>query len=126
MVATQVDHIELIVNDLDGFVRMFEAMGYEETARSSHHGVSVEFQLPGANQPIFEIHQVSDEEVVGVNHIAFRVDDVKAAAEDLRSKGVNVGDPHLVPATGRTIINGRDPDGWRIQFVDANRGEPEH
>ncbi len=124
MVATQVDHIELIVNDLDGFVRMFEAMGYEETARSTHHGVSVEFQLPGPNQPIFEIHQVSGEEVVGVNHIAWRVDGVAAAAGELRSKGVGVDDPNLVEATGRTIINGRDPDGWRIQFVDANRAEP--
>lgn len=124
MAVTHLDHIELIVNDLDGFVRMFEAMGYVETSRSNHHGVSVEFQIPGIDQPIFEIHQVSGEEVVGVNHIAWRVDDVAAAADELRSKGVDVGDPNLVEATGRTIINGRDPDGWRIQFVDAKRAAP--
>ncbi|MDP6823806.1 MAG: VOC family protein [Dehalococcoidia bacterium] len=124
MAVTHLDHIELIVNDLEGFARMFEAMGYVETSRSEHHGVSIEFQIPGIDQPIFEIHQVSGEEVVGVNHLAWRVDDVAAAAAELRSKGVDVSDPGLVPATGRTIINGRDPDGWRIQFVDARREEP--
>ena len=124
MVVTHLDHIELIVNDLDGFIRMFEAMGYVETSRSDHHGLSVEFQIPGVDQPIFELHQVSGEEVVGVNHIAWRVDDIAAAADELRSKGVEVDDPNLVEATGRTIINGRDPDGWRIQFVDARRAAP--
>ena len=124
MVVTHLDHIELIVNDLDGFIRMFEAMGYVETSRSDHHGLSVEFQIPGVDQPIFELHQVSGEEVVGVNHIAWRVDDIAAAADELRSKGVEVDDPNLVEATGRTIINGRDPDGWRIQFVDARRDAP--
>ena len=124
MVVTHLDHIELIVNDLDGFIRMFEAVGYVETSRSDHHGLSVEFQIPGVDQPIFELHQVSGEEVVGVNHIAWRVDDIAAAADELRSKGVEVDDPNLVEATGRTIINGRDPDGWRIQFVDARRAAP--
>ena len=124
MVVTHLDHIELIVNDLDGFIRMFEAMGYVETSRSDHHGLSVEFQIPGVDQPIFELHQVSGEEVVGVNHIAWRVDDIAAAADELRSKGVEVDDPNLVEATGRTIINGRDPDGWRIQFVAARRAAP--
>ncbi len=124
MVVTHLDHIELIVNDLDGFIRMFEAVGYVETSRSDHHGLSVEFQIPGVDQPIFELHQVSGEEVVGVNHIAWRVDDIAAAANELRLKGVEVDDPNLVEATGRTIINGRDPDGWRIQFVDARRAAP--
>jgi hypothetical protein len=29
-----------------------------------------------------------------------------------------------VEATGRTTINLRDPDGWRMQLVDAKREEP--
>jgi glyoxylase I family protein len=124
MVATQVDHIELVVNDLDGFIQLFDAMGFQELSRTTHHGLSVEFQLPGPNQPIFEMHQADDEEVIGVNHIAFRVDDVKAAGEELRAKGARLGEPHYVAATGRLIVNGRDPDGWRIQFVDTRRRTP--
>ena len=125
MVATQMDHIELVVNDLDGFIQLFEAMGFQELSRTTHHGLSVEFQLPGPNQPIFEMHKADGEEVIGVNHIAFRVDDVKAASDELRAKGARVGEPNYVAATGRLIANGRDPDGWRIQFVDARRRTPE-
>lgn len=123
--VTQVDHVELIVDDLDTYVRLFQAMGFKLLSRTTHHGVSVEFQLPGPNQPIFELHQVQGEEVIGVNHIAFRVDDVRAAYETLRAQGVRFEkEPQLIKETGRTIANGRDPDGWRFQLVDARRQAP--
>lgn len=122
---TQVDHIELIVDDIEGYVRIFQAMGFKLLSRTTHHGVSVELQLPGPSQPIFELHQVSGEEVIGVNHIAFRVDDVKSACEALRAHGVRFeGEPRYIKETGRTIANGRDPDGWRFQLVDARRQAP--
>ncbi len=122
---TQVDHIELIVDDIEGYVRIFQAMGFKLLSRTTHHGVSVELQLPGPNQPIFELHQVSGEEVIGVNHIAFRVDDVKSAYEAPRAQGVRFEKkPQYIKETGRTIANGRDPDGWRFQLVDARRRAP--
>ena len=124
--VTQVDHIELIVNDLEGYVRLFQAIGFKLLSRTTHHGVSVELQLPGPNQPIFELHQVQGEEVIGVNHIAFRADDVKASYEALKVQGVRFEhEPRLIKETGRTIANGRDPDGWRFQLVAARRGSPQ-
>jgi hypothetical protein len=30
-----------------------------------------------------------------------------------------------VRATGRTVLNLRDPDGWRLQLVDAARKAPD-
>ena len=123
--VTQVDHVELIVNDLEGYVRLFQAIGFKLLSRTTHHGVSVELQLPGPNQPIFELHQVQAEEVIGVNHIAFRVGDVRAAYEALKAQGVRFErDPQYIKETGRTIANGRDPDGWRFQLVDARRQAP--
>ncbi len=123
--VTQVDHIELIVDDIEGYVRLFQGMGLKLLARTTHHGVSVELQLPGPNQPIFELHQVQAEEVIGVNHIAFRVDDVRAAYDALKAQGIRFEkEPRLVKETGRTIANGRDPDGWRFQLVDARRQAP--
>lgn len=123
--VTQVDHIELIVNDIEGYIRLFQAIGFKLLSRTTHHGVSVEFQLPGPNQPIFELHQVQGEEVIGVNHIAFRVDDVRAAYEALKTSGVRFErEPQFIKETGRTIANGRDPDGWRFQLVDARRRAP--
>lgn len=121
-----IDHIELIVRDVDEFVAFFEKMGFKLLTRTSHHGVSVEMQLPGDNQPIFEIHQVGREENIGVNHIAFKVDSAQQTYQELLGKGVKtMREPNYVVATGRTTVNLRDPDGWRLQLVDANRKAPQ-
>ena len=124
--VTRVDHIELVVQHFEEHVALFRALGFKELTRTRHHGDSVEFQLPGENQPIFEIHRVSGEENIGVNHIAFQVPDVEAAHRELTARGVVIPHgPHLVPSTGRTNLNFRDPDGWRMQIVDAKRRAPD-
>jgi catechol 2,3-dioxygenase-like lactoylglutathione lyase family enzyme len=121
-----IDHIELIVRDVEEFVMFFQKLGFKLLTRTSHHGDSAELQLPGPNQPIFEIHQVGGEENIGVNHIAFTVDNADAAYEELRNKGItSANTPNFVQSTGRTTINFRDPDGWRLQLVDAARETPQ-
>lgn len=120
-----IDHIELIVRDFDEYVEFLKTLGMEVLTLTTHHGKSAELQAPGENQPIFEIHHVTGEEVIGVNHIAFRVDDVNAASENLKRTGIDFNKPNYVEATGRTTINLRDPDGWRMQLVDAKRAEPD-
>jgi catechol 2,3-dioxygenase-like lactoylglutathione lyase family enzyme len=120
-----IDHIELIVRNLDESVDFFQKLGFTLLARTSHHGGSAELQLPGEHQPIFEIHQVSGEENIGINHIAFKVDNAQAAYEGLRARGIPMPrTPNFVAATGRTTVNFRDPDGWRLQLVDAERQPP--
>ena len=120
-----IDHIELIVRDLDAYVGFLEKLGFELLTRTAHHGGSVEMRIPGHEHPIFEIHQVSGEEVIGVNHIAFRVDDAEAAHVLLGERGVAVEEgPGYVASTGRTNLNLRDPDGWRVQLVAADRKAP--
>jgi catechol 2,3-dioxygenase-like lactoylglutathione lyase family enzyme len=122
---TGIDHIEIIVRDLDQYVAYLQKLGFELITRTSHHGDSAELKLPGEGQPIFELHQVGGEEVIGINHIAFRTDDVAATYDRLLDAGVKAeGEPELVTSTGRTNINLRDPDGWRVQIVDADRKAP--
>jgi catechol 2,3-dioxygenase-like lactoylglutathione lyase family enzyme len=122
-----VDHIELIVRNLDEYIGFLETLGFELLTRTTHHGDSVEMGIPGQEFPIFELHQVTDEEVIGVNHIAFRVDDAGAAHEALRAAGVeSAEEPGYVASTGRTNINLRDPDGWRLQLVSSDRKAPVH
>ena len=121
-----IDHIELVVRDVEEFITFFQKMGFKLLTRTSHHGDSAELQLPGPNQPIFEIHQVSGEENIGVNHIAFTVDNAQEAYENLRSQGItSMKAPNFVQSTGRTTVNFRDPDGWRLQLVDAARKAPQ-
>ncbi|MDP6388762.1 MAG: VOC family protein [Alphaproteobacteria bacterium] len=120
-----IDHIELIVRDFEEYVEFLENLGFELLVRTDHHGASAELKPPGENQPIFEIHQATGEEVIGVNHIAFAVDDIEAADAALKEKGIATGGgPGYVEATGRTNINLRDPDGWRLQLVHAKRDMP--
>ena len=121
-----IDHIELIVRNVDEFVQMFEKLGFKLISRTPHHGGSAELQLPGPNQPIFEIHKVTGEENPEMNHIAFLVEDLEEEYKELAARGIVFErGPHLVKVSGRTSANFRDPDGCRLQLVDAKRIEPE-
>ncbi len=119
-----IDHIEIIVRDVEEHVAFYEKLGFEVLLRSSHHGGSAELKLPGENQPVIEIHKVSGEENVGVNHIAFKVDNAQKTHQEITGRGITPERaPHFIESTGRTNINMRDPDGWRLQLVDADRKE---
>lgn len=121
-----IDHIEIIVRDVEAHVAFLQSIGFELITRTAHHGASAELKLPGENQPIFEIHEVGGEEVIGINHIALKVDNAKAAHESFQKKGVAfTRGPKLIGVTGRTTVELRDPDGWRFQLVDAERAAPE-
>ena len=121
-----IDHIELIVRDVDQHVEFFQKLGFKLLMRTSHHGGSAELQLPGDNQPVLEIHTVTGEETIGVNHIAFKVANAQESYDEITGKGiVPERGPHFVESTGRTNVNLRDPDGWRLQLVDANRKPPQ-
>ena len=121
-----IDHIEIIVRDIEESVAFFQKMGFQLLTRTSHHGQSAELQLPGPNQTIFEIHQVDGEENIGVNHIAFKVDNAETSYRELQAQGITtLKPPNFVQSTGRTTVNFRDPDGWRLQLVDAERKAPQ-
>jgi len=118
-----IDHIELIVRDLDEYVSFLKTLGFQTVRETPHHGGSIEMKPPGEGQPVFEIHQVIGEEVIGVNHIAFKVDDVVAAHTALKDyPGMVSSEPSHVKDTGRTNLNLRDPDGWRLQLVQNASG----
>jgi catechol 2,3-dioxygenase-like lactoylglutathione lyase family enzyme len=122
---TGIDHIEIIVRDLKEYVAFYEKLGFKILRWTDHHGKSVEMQLPGDDQPIFEIHQVIGEENPGINHISFRVDDIDATHADLKAKGVAFQKDVHQSSTGRKNALLRDPDGWRLQLSDKRRGKAE-
>ncbi|WP_312911697.1 VOC family protein [Natronosalvus caseinilyticus] len=116
-----IDHIEIEASNADEMAEFLQNLGFEIHRETEHHGKSYELKPPNSEQPLFEIHTVEGEETPGINHIAFTSDDVEALAEDLREKGVDqVRDPYYVEATGRTILNFRDPDGRRFQVVSSD------
>ena len=123
---TQIDHIEIIVTDVKAHVEYYQRLGFELLGWTDHHGGSAELQLPGPNQPIFEIHTVFGEENIGINHIAFQADDVKKTYDSLKEKGIEFdGEPYRNRHTGRGNVRLRDLDGWRLQLCDKKRKDPE-
>jgi catechol 2,3-dioxygenase-like lactoylglutathione lyase family enzyme len=124
---TQIDHIEIIVKDVKEHVEFYKKLGFNVLGWTDHHGGSVELQLPGPNQPIIEMHTVIDEENIGVNHIAFRAEDVIQTVDELKGRGIRFDkEPYRNRHTGRANARLRDPDGWRLQLCDEKRKDPEH
>ena len=115
----RVDHIEIVVQDLEAMAEFFQKMGFEVIRRTEHHGGAVELKLPGPDQVIFELHALEAEENPGINHIAFLVEDSHNTVVALRDKGIEFDkEPFYFPATGRTLTNFRDPQGFRVQFTE--------
>lgn len=114
----EIDHIEIEASDAEEMCEFLQKIGFEIHRETEHHDTSYELTPADADRPLFEIHTVDGEEVPGINHIAFASDDVDGLAEELKEKDVDhVSDPYYVDATGRTIVNFRDPDGRRFQAV---------
>ena len=120
----EIDHVEIEASDAEEMADFMKNLGYEEHRRTEHHGLSIELTPGDGDGPLFEIHTVQGEEVPGINHVAFGVDDVEAEYEKLQDAGVDdLVEPYYVERTGRTICNFRDPDGRRFQLVDEGDGE---
>lgn len=120
-----IDHIEIVVTDLERHISFYQTLGFKLLARTTHHGGSAELQLPGENQPIIELHQALIEENPGVNHISFRARDIEGTFASLAKSGINFqSDIMKAKATGRKNALLRDPDGWRLQISDEERGAP--
>ena len=61
----------------------------------------------------------SGPEQVGLRHLAFEVDDVESAAEEMRGKGVLVEDVRIDPHTGSRFVFFFDPDGQPLELYEA-------
>jgi len=118
-VLGEIDHIEIEASDAEEMADFMKKLGYEEHRRTEHHGLSIELTPGDGDGPLFEIHTVDGEEVPGINHVAYSVDNIEEVTEELQeNENVDqVTDPYYVEHTGRTITNFRDPDGRRFQMV---------
>lgn len=115
----RLDHIEIVVRNLEQMSIFFQKMGFEVVRRTDHHGGAIELKLPGPDQVIFELHKMEMEENPGINHIAFLVEDSQATVEALKAEGIEFEtEPSYFAPTGRTLTNFRDPQGFRVQFTE--------
>lgn len=114
----RMDHVDVVVEDVEGARNFLERLGLQVVRRLDHHGVAYEMRLPGENQVTLEIHDAAHAGDVGLRHLAFLVDDYDAALAEAQSRGfVLESGWRKIAATGRDVMNVVSPVGLRIQLT---------
>mgnify|MGYP002623277845 CR=1 FL=1 len=116
---TGIDHIEFCVGNIEEVAAYFAKMGFTEVARTDHHGGAIVMKMPGEQGTLFEFHVGKDIEAPGLNHIAFKVDDMQKTYETFTANGVPfVAPPKFSERKQQNMANSRCPAHMRYQFVD--------
>ena len=113
------------ITDIDRSVAFYEALGFEERRRMPirDEATNVFMGLPGDGERL-ELtynHGVDSYELgTGYNHIAVAVDDLESTLTGLAAKGISPEKPpYRVSKDGPPICFVRDPDGYRVELVQA-------
>jgi len=127
--ATAIDHVGIAVADLDAAAEDYRrALGAEPVHRERVESQGVEevlfavggsyVQLLGALGPDTAVGKFVSKRGEGLHHVAYRVDDVRAALEMLRAAGVRLVDEAPRPGSRGTTIAFAHPSGFHGVLVE--------
>jgi catechol 2,3-dioxygenase-like lactoylglutathione lyase family enzyme len=130
-VALRMSHAGIIVRNLDASLRFYrDILGFREFWRGSSDGKTlswvnlrtpegrdyIELMLYGERPSLAQLHVL--------NHLCLEVPDAAAAAEMLKARPLPAGCPAPAPIrigrNGKRQINCFDPDGTRVEVMEAN------
>jgi catechol 2,3-dioxygenase-like lactoylglutathione lyase family enzyme len=121
----RIDHVSIVVHDLDESIRFYtEVMGMEldRVLSLPEFQLRVAFVTKGGAD--IELMDFEDEAIpIGVRHICAQVPDVPAAAEELARRDVDVERPLAQTSLGFWYTMIRDPNGVLIEFLDSSHKE---
>lgn len=134
MNLTDIDHVGIAVEDLETSVAHYRrVLGLEPVHRERVEDQGVEevlfaagssyIQLLGALGPDTPVGMYLAKRGPGIHHIAYRVDDIAAALEDLRTQGVRLIDETPRPGSRNTTIAFVHPKamgGVLVELVQEN------
>lgn len=140
MMKKTIDHIGVAVRNIEDTIRFYEnVLGAKliDRYRSDARGVESEIaimEVDGArtellaptNNDTSPIARFIKQKGKGVHHIAYRVDDLDAALEELKQKGIRILEDSLrINKHGRRLIylNPADTEGTIIEYCDYPDGE---
>jgi lactoylglutathione lyase len=115
------------IGDIDRSVAFYEALGFEELRRVPirDEAVNVFMGLPGDGPRLeltYNFGVDSYELGTGYNHIAITAEDLDATLERLAAQGIEPErPPYTVREGGSRLCFVRDPDGYRIELIEALR-----
>jgi len=129
---TQIDHVGIAVSDLDGSVEQYRrTFGIEPAHRERMDDQGVEevlfavgesyVQLLGALGPQTPVGRFLQRRGPGVHHVAYRVDSVAEALDDLRAGGVPLVDEEPRPGSRGTriaFVHPRGVGGVLVELVE--------
>lgn len=126
---TQIDHVGIAVEDLDGAVEDYRrTLGVEPVHRERVETQGVEevlfavgasyIQLLGALGPDTPVGRFLERRGPGVHHVGYRVEDVAGALEHLRAEGVRLVDTVPRPGSRGTSIAFVHPSGMGGVLVE--------
>jgi lactoylglutathione lyase len=115
------------IGDIDRSVAFYEALGFEEIRRVPirDEAINVFMGLPGDGPRLeltYNFGVDSYELGTGYNHIAITAEDLDATLERLAAQGIEPErPPYTVRAGGSRLCFVHDPDGYRIELIEASR-----
>lgn len=122
-----IHHIAILTDDYEKSKRFYtEVLGFEiirETYRAERNSYKLDLAIAGLYQvelfsfPDFR-ERGSYPEAKGLRHLAFAVDDVNAAAAELKAKSVPVEAVRTDELTGKRFVFFTDPNGQPLELYE--------
>jgi len=122
-----IHHIAILTDDYERSKHFYtEVLGFaviQETYREARRSYKLDLAIAGRYQvelfsfPDFR-ERASYPEAKGLRHLAFVVDDVVAAAEELRGKGVAVEPVRVDELTQKKFVFFTDPNGQPLELYE--------
>jgi methylmalonyl-CoA/ethylmalonyl-CoA epimerase len=101
MKIKRIAHLGVVVKDLDNALKLFtESLPLEMTHSEDYQGMKIGF-IPIGDSSVELLQDISGSSAIkkyldnkgeGIHHIAFEVDDINQAVEELKQKGVRMID----------------------------------
>lgn len=120
----QIHHVAIIVSDYEKSKKFYtEILGFEiirENYRPARNDYKLDLKLDGCELELFSANgnppRPSYPEACGLRHLAFKVDDMDVAVEELRQLGVETEPVRVDEFTGKRMTFFMDPDGLPLEL----------
>jgi methylmalonyl-CoA/ethylmalonyl-CoA epimerase len=129
----QIDHIGIAVKNLDETVAFYrQVMGLEVSSTEVFNGLKIAFLRIGDSE-LELLEDMTAEGAIarhvakrgeGVQHVAYRVDNIEQALQDMRAKGIDLIDQRPRPGARNArvaFLHPKSTKGVLIEFVEPQR-----